>query len=131
MQFTGKLVELDSNGKETSSQKVELNTYKYNPSKDPMNLRSIFFKFPQEDIQKNMESVTNFPLKGGDKYPDRLFIHFIGISSRFDVPNDISLINKQKDLRSIQRTIVLLVTNRNDMSSCLKTRMALPIGTRI
>ena len=95
MQFTGKLVESDCDGKETSSQKVELSFYKYDPNKDPMNLQSILADFPQKDIKKNMKSVTNFPLNRGDEYPERLFIYFTGISSRLDVPNDISLFNRK------------------------------------
>ena len=92
MQFTGKLVELDGGGSENSSQKVELNPYRYVPEEDPMNLQSIFAKFPQENIQNNTKSVTNFPLNRGDKYPERLFIYFIGISFRLVVPNEIIII---------------------------------------
>ena len=66
------------------NESINLTYYKYEPGKEALNFWTLFAKFPEEDLGKNLLAMTNFPLsedaEGVNKPSRRMFVYYLGMS---------------------------------------------------
>ncbi|XP_054159579.1 uncharacterized protein LOC128957791 [Oppia nitens] len=55
---------------------IKTNIYKYRPGDDPMNLMTLFIKFPQQDLVDRIHSILVLPILP-DVLPVRLFVYYM------------------------------------------------------
>ena len=81
-QLVAFIYEMDDNGVIISGENITINIYKCGSKKEPMNLCSLFMKFPDEEPYKRFLAMTSFPPSVG-KLPPRLLVYYNGIYLEF------------------------------------------------
>ena len=81
-EFLAHLLDLDDSGGITSREEININLYKYGFKEEPMNLVSLFSRFPEEDLGNRFISMTSFPQPNHGLLP-RFFVYYKGMDQHF------------------------------------------------
>ena len=77
-QLLAYLLEMDRSGGITKIEEISINLYTCGSKVEAMNLCSLFAKFPQENLENNILSISSFPSSAEGLQP-RFFVFYRGI----------------------------------------------------